>query len=403
MSWRNRLLPASFRGVPFKVKRADTQVGRRNALHEYPQRDDAWPEDMGRLARRFSVEGQVIGENYDQARDRLIDALEAKGPGELVHPYYGRKTVSLVSPVRISESASDDGGVARFSLEFVEASDNTEPSSRADTRDRVDKAADEANRAAANDFAGKFGVHGKPDFVSASAMDRVRGVVDTMHSVRQAMLSDMAIVTDYVNAAKALAGGVAGILRAPVDLANRILGLVAGIRGLALAPEAALSGLRKLFGYGNNDAAVRHIPRTTPSRIAQANNAVAINTLVQRTAVIEAVRASSRMDFTSYDQAIAVRDELGEQIDVLADVAPEDVYRALVTLRVAMVQDIAGRGADKARISQATMPSTMPALVVAYRIYGDATRAEEIVVRNAGRIRHPGFVPGGTSLEILRD
>jgi prophage DNA circulation protein len=42
--------------------------------------------------------------------------------------------------------------------------------------------------------------------------------------------------------------------------------------------------------------------------------------------------------------------------------------------------------------------ATLPALVVAHRVYGDATRADEIVSRN--RVRHPGFVPGGIALEV---
>mgnify|MGYP000977712715 CR=1 FL=1 len=38
-------------------------------------------------------------------------------------------------------------------------------------------------------------------------------------------------------------------------------------------------------------------------------------------------------------------------------------------------------------------PASVPALVAAHRLYGDAGRDAEIVGRN--RIRHPGRVPGG--------
>jgi prophage DNA circulation protein len=69
--------------VPFAVRRSDAQVGRRTVQHEYPQRDTPFAEDMGRAARRFSLDAYVLGPDYDQARDRLIDALEARGPGLL--------------------------------------------------------------------------------------------------------------------------------------------------------------------------------------------------------------------------------------------------------------------------------------------------------------------------------
>ena len=233
MSWRDRLELAFFRDVPFSVKRADTQIGRRTAVHEYAQRDDAWPEDMGRLTRRFSIEAFIVGENYDRLRDDLIEALETAGPGELVHPYYGRKNVALASPVRISESAVDEGGIARFSFEFIEAGDNTQPGARIDTREEIDAAAGDARQAAANDFKLSFVVGGKAGFVEGSALAAVQSIVTALNGVRNGMIPDLTVLTDYVSAAKALAGSAAGILRAPVDLANSILGLVAGVRGLA--------------------------------------------------------------------------------------------------------------------------------------------------------------------------
>mgnify|MGYP001305509633 CR=1 FL=1 len=124
--------------------------------------------------------------------------------------------------------------------------------------------------------------------------------------------------------------------------------------------------------------------------------------LAEAQAVIEAVVASSRVEFESHDQAIKIRNALGDQLDTLAEDAADPVYRTLAGLRAAMVADIGARGADLARIDHATLPQTMPALVVAHRLYGDATRADEIVTRNRGIVRHPGFVPGGTPLEILR-
>ena len=111
--WRKSLLPASFRGAPFNVKSAQTTVGRRVSLHEYPQRDKGWPEDLGQKDDAFTIEAIVIGPDYIKARDALIAALKQRGAGELVHPYYGRKTVTLVSPARISETP-DEGGMAVY-------------------------------------------------------------------------------------------------------------------------------------------------------------------------------------------------------------------------------------------------------------------------------------------------
>jgi prophage DNA circulation protein len=89
MSWRDQLRPGSFRGAPFRIQGNDGEGGRRGALHEFPERDEPWFEDLGRAARRWTIEAIVIGENYLADLDALVAACEEKGPGTLVHPYRG--------------------------------------------------------------------------------------------------------------------------------------------------------------------------------------------------------------------------------------------------------------------------------------------------------------------------
>lgn len=411
MTWRDRYQAASFRGVGFRVKRSDAEFGRRTVVHEYPQRDEPYPEDLGRKARKFGFEAFIIGVDYDKDRDALIEALEAQGPGLLVHPYYGRRTVVLASPARVSESPADEGGIARFSLEFVEAGDNVEPSARPDTVSAVESAADAAQEANAEEFAETHSVDGLPEFAEKSAIDVAKDAVAVLDEARAAIVPDLSFMTDYMAAAGKLSSGLANLIRGPVDLANQVLGLVAGLRGLARGPLSALAALRKLFGYGTASSqrqAIRAILATTPVRLAQATNQAAMTNLVRRGAVIEAARASSAVTFDSYDQAVALRDELVglidaevEGVDAAGNGVSEPLYTALTALRVAVVKDITARGADLARVTYATLPATLPALVVAYRLYGDATRDAEVATRNRRLVRHPGFVPGGVPLEVL--
>ena len=84
MAWRENLVPAAFRGVPFFVERHQSQAaGRRVQVHEYPGRDLPWPEDLGRRTREFEIDGYVVGDDYFAARDALLDACDRPGPGGL--------------------------------------------------------------------------------------------------------------------------------------------------------------------------------------------------------------------------------------------------------------------------------------------------------------------------------
>ena len=119
MGWRERLQPASFRGVPFEVDAAEATGGRRLARHEYPLRNEPYTEDLGRKARSWTITAFLIGEEYDVGRNRLLRACEADGPGTLVHPYLGELRV-LVESV-LEKETKQEGRVARLSLTFVEA------------------------------------------------------------------------------------------------------------------------------------------------------------------------------------------------------------------------------------------------------------------------------------------
>ena len=59
-----KLLPASFRGVPFEVSSGSLKGGRRTVVHEYPQRDKPYVEDLGKAARQITIEAFFVGDNY---------------------------------------------------------------------------------------------------------------------------------------------------------------------------------------------------------------------------------------------------------------------------------------------------------------------------------------------------
>ena len=121
-SWRASLRPASFRGAIFHVEQGGVASGRRVAIHEFPKRNVPYSEDMGRRARRFSIQGYVIVSpstpNYIPARDDLLTALEMDGPGPLVHPTLGEFDV-MVEQYGYIESRLK-GGFGSFDMVFIE-------------------------------------------------------------------------------------------------------------------------------------------------------------------------------------------------------------------------------------------------------------------------------------------
>lgn len=88
---------ASFRGVPFLVVANAGRNGRDNAVHSYPQSDQNWVEDLGRSPRHYTVRGFLTGRDCITQKALLVNAIEQRGPGLLIHPHYGVLQVSVMS------------------------------------------------------------------------------------------------------------------------------------------------------------------------------------------------------------------------------------------------------------------------------------------------------------------
>jgi len=397
MSWKDKLLPASFRGAAFYCEASDGEIGRRVALHEYPQRDLPYAEDLGRKARRCTLDGYVLGADYMDARDALIAAIEAPGPGILVHPYLGQMSVAVLEARGPRESTAE-GGMARFSLTFVESGEALFPTAETDTAAVVSAAADDAWQVLSGEFSEVFDVTGRLAWLAEAAANLMDSVLTALDQVRDLMPGVPQAAMDFVADLQAVSAGLETLIRAPQDLADQVISLVAQVALLPDRPLRAISAYRTLWDVLSDS---QPVPGNTANRAQQAANQAALIALVQRVALVEAVRTAATVDYTSAQEAMTLRAELGDRLDVVMESASDDVYNVLVPLRAAMVRDMADRSVRLPRLVTITPDITLPALVLAYRFYGDAGRADEIVSRNG--IRHPGFVTGGRELEVLAD
>ena len=156
-NWRAQLRPASLGGVPFAVWGGQIRVGRRNAVHEYPFKDEVWVEDLGRAARRITLTGFLVenaaygGGSVIQQRDRLIAVCESRDQKTLVHPTLGSLNVSLLDSAM--EERWDQGRMFEVSFSFIEAGQRVFPRADVSTGSVVDSAADAAESALSADFA----------------------------------------------------------------------------------------------------------------------------------------------------------------------------------------------------------------------------------------------------------
>lgn len=427
------LRAASFRGAPFGVTGSDSELGKRTAHHEYPQKNKGWVEELGKLDASLRVEAFVVGPDYAAARDKLLDACHKPGAGDLVHPHLGRRRVVCVG-VSVRE-ASDAGGMATFQISFLEADDALYPQAATDDLAAVDEAADFSLEAILEDALGEIDLSGASQVIE-SVTAVVDQALDAVAYVRGLARGDWRSMLRFVpglshlyglgttlfslvdlrflvsaDAGHLLAAGATAFID-PAGTMARVAGQVRALTPLAGSPDAALAAQRRLWGFGGTaglaqpadvPAALLTLPAIDPITLGRARtkaNQAAIAGLIARTALVEAARVATFTTPASYDDAVALRDEIADAFDAHLDVASDSVFRRLSALRATTLRAITTRSVDLPRLRRVTPAVTLPALVLAYDIHGDAGLADEILSRN--KIPHPGFVAGGQALEVLR-
>lgn len=414
MNWRDSLRPASFRGVAFYVEGHEAGFGRRQVTHEFAQRDEPLTEDLGRKARDYSVEAYLLGDDYPAQKQKLIDACETGGSGELVHPYFGNLKV-VCTGLKVTET-SGEGRICKLQMTFIEAGEARYPTDATDATRAVTGAANAVQDAARAGFLQGFLADGFPSFVVDAAQQQLAGLSGLLSGLPVNPLAEAQAVADFFDRVGGLAADALALITSPGDLADRVLGIVGSVRDVF--GSRADSVLQALV---DGNSARYGGPADTANRRQQQANTDAMSALVRRAAVAErakvaVLRAQESADaikaptgattpglFQTREDAIAARDALTDAIDAeMEHPATSDAeFTALSGLRAELVRGVPSPGLQLPRVAEVTPAATLPSLVVSYQVYGSAGRAVEIAERN--RARHPGFLPGGAPLQVIAD
>lgn len=399
-NWRKSLKPSSFRGVQFFVASRDQEGGRRAVTHEFAGRDIPFTEDLGRKARTYTVEGYVMGKDYMPARDALVAACEAAGPAPLIVPWAAETKVEC-GTYRLRES-QEEGGIAHFSLTFVEAGEAAAPTGTPMPGVLTGGKVDDAMEVIGKVLDSTIKVGGVPLPVPA----------DTLAAIK-----DLGAQISGVSSLVRMGADIPGALKmlqaiSPADLVGL---LPSELCGPLFSLAGAYSSLTSAFAtaHTSRSTALLALASSTPVvtvpagaglvRTVQAENRAAIAQYQRSAAVAEAARSAVYSQPASRQEAIALRDELVDAIDtVLETTRDQAVYTAYADLRTTTVSALTEVSGSAPEVTTVTSAAVLPSLVLAQRVrpYVDTTDEEaQILARN--KVRHPGFVPPGT-LEVLR-
>jgi hypothetical protein len=219
-------------------------------------------------------------------------------------------------------------------------------------------------------------------------------------------------ISKGANTINRLSGTVNDLINTPLDLSDAIVDAVITAYSSLTSTLQTAQSVIETWGKGgpvrilkdqvftfNNDFAPVTVDTTTPGGATEQQNLDEFNRLCRLNMFYEMALLLGDLQFESYSQATGLRTEFVNNIDGLllgATPAEADRIAGLVEATGAFLEEVAE---GLPRLGVYISPVTMPALVVAHTIYGDARAQTDIVLRN--NIRHPGFVEAGVELEVL--
>lgn len=96
MGFTEKLHRVSFENVYFLARSESVRRGKKVVFHEYPNSDDRYVEELGKLPPTFTLEAVIHGTDSLNKRIQLENVLEKPGLGTLIHPIYGSLRVKVV-------------------------------------------------------------------------------------------------------------------------------------------------------------------------------------------------------------------------------------------------------------------------------------------------------------------
>ena len=318
----------------------------------------------------------------------------------------------------VAESDSE-GGWARFSFSLVESGDPDGAKITVSTSAALSVASKAAVEAVQADTLKKLKLDVGSVFSAASAaVGKISSaMLKAKRKVQGALgVSQAAGLSDSLADLKASANK---LLNTPAELISTINGLVGSMKSIFIDASADEDSANSPYPGGSKkvraEAAIAmaqelaSVDTVTPPPYPGGpsdEDAVAAEKALSKALGIMTVAQvidlfGSSLPLESASAAVEALTTLGDLADqILLDTETSDeLFTAMSDLRAALDSHLASLSSSLPTVEKYTPKASMPALLLAFQIYGDPLRDLEIVGRN--NISDPNFLPGGEAIEVL--
>ena len=389
MSLLEKYHPASFRKVGFLVSTESVSRGKKTVIHEYPNSDQRYVEELGKLPPTFSISAIVHGDDAINQRIRLENALERPGLGELIHPVYGQLQVKALT-FRVSSNQTEIGQFV-FDIEFATSRENITPEPDTPTNPTVSSLAENAKTAVNNKLQSLYKKPTTPS-VFDSAVSTVNGAFSTVHStINKVVDKTTAGAAAFDRVYRSVTRNISRVVSSAQQLRDNATLLYDTALDVPVLIEQLGAAWDNLIDY---PLTVATAPITSQQLERDQNNTAVIEHL-QLTALANSYEAQAYTDFTTDTELFAATERLNNVyndlfktqnndlsdlgLDAIAD--DPDVRSTFAALRVTARKVFDEKEKIIFRLVDIN-PGLSSMALTAYRYYGNIDLLEQITTLN---------------------
>lgn len=392
MSILSGLQRASFRGIPFYFRQSESpNFGRKVVVHNFVNTGSRYVEDLGESKRVFNIQAEIVEETwsaFNRAKKAFEKALNTPGIGALIHPTDGRWQVVLTNATP-AVNIINELNVARYTLSFEVADKNIFPTATAGNKNRINQLYDKLFGDNEDSLANQFNCIGKGLAVYNDARDTIQDLtnliddtVSTINGIPDEVAAFQRDIADFQ-------ASLTNLIQTPSNLAQRFTTIFNNISLITDNFENLFNITLGLVGLGNNRA-----PKEGNSQRTETinNNRFATYNFNDVAATTIAYVASTNLVYYNQEQLDNVQKRLDSAfMSIDPDTVNDTVYYELQNLRNQNRIYLESIRLNLAKIvTQRT--NQIPSSILSYNLYGDSTRASEIIALNS--IEDPAFVSG---------
>lgn len=342
--YTERLAQASLGGIVFSVRSEELPTGgRKIALHDFPNSDERFVEDLGEIPPRFTVTAFVHGLDWLERAQALENVLRTPGPKRLVLPTFGAWTVWALPYSKTAQQTSV--GEIEFSLEFATSRAVAGIIESTPAAEMVFAAGDRTRSAIGGAFGGIFSAPGDSLGFGAMLSDITSVCNETFSEVSTIMNAES--LGELTGAIRGLLGNAGSLLGDPIQLGLEFFGIDDDAPGLWQIISEGLDTLTAVGSlldfaknFGNNlaliqsdfDSGAKVSPvenislwaATTEDRIDRNDGRTAIVESNRLASLVAAYEQAANADYQTIDQVQLVRTDLEDVFEQMMQIDAQD-------------------------------------------------------------------------------